>query len=435
VSHGWDLLGGHKHLFLTDDDSAIVHHLHSLSCSVRMKGSSSSNGPQRRGKSTGAGKAWVVVLIVVTLATIFAGDAWSNSYITSLETSYLASLEGLETTFGIGSTGSSKSKSSSVESLLDRVQYLETKLNAYLAFTSDPFLANKSPAKCEKSVMIKEIACKADEKCELDDQEVCLDTFPVIGGATDAAPSAKSAQSTAKNGKKNCVVYDFGIRESPEYGLAFAKAPFDCQVVGFDPSPVSVEWWKKEKDNILAKYPGYTFHAVGAAGHDGMLELREYDWGQVSIVEFPTRVVDVTRCTGQNCKYTFHKKQGSFNIPVKTLATVMKELGHQRVNLLKVDVEGGEYTFLEKMIDDLSCRKVDQITMEWHHYNHDIRYGVTSSPQRNLIVALLSERCGLEQFWTHDGAKGWPSNQKLYAEMGITLYYTLTSFKRVKWDF
>jgi len=392
-----------------------------------MKATSSPHGPQRKGKSSGARKSSVVALIAVAviLATIFAGDAWSNSYISSLENSYLSSLEGLETKFGIGSIGGSSSRSSTVESLVDRVQYLETKLNAYLAFTSDPFLANKAPAKCTKSVMIKEIACKEDENCAVDDQLVCLDTFPVIGGTP----------SKISNSKKNCVVYDFGIRESPEYGLAFAKTPFDCQVVGFDPSPVSVEWWKKEKDNILAKYPGYTFQAVGAAGHDGMLELREYDWGQVSIIEFPTRVVDVTRCQGQNCKYTFHEKQGSFNIPVKTLATVMKELGHHRINLLKVDVEGGEYTFLEKMIDDLSCRRVDQITMEWHHYNHDIRYGVTSSPQRNLIVALLSERCGLEQFWTHDGAKGWPSNQKLYAEMGVTLYYTLTSFKRVKWDF
>ena len=396
-----------------------------------MKVPSSPVGVQRKGKSSGARKSSAVVLIATAciLATIFAGDAWSNSYISSLENSYLSSLEGLETTLGIGSTGGSVSRSSRVESLLDRVQYLETKLNAYLAFTSDPFLANKAPATCTKFVNIHEIACKVGEECAVDDQQVCLDAFPVTGGATVAAASA------ASNSKKNCVVYDFGIRASPEYGLAFAKKPFDCQVVGFDPSPISVEWWKREKDNILANYPGYSFQAVGAAGHDGMLELREYDWGQVSIIEFPTRVVDVTRCEGQNCKYTFHKKQGSFNIPVKTLATIMKELGHQRINLLKVDVEGGEYTFLEKMIDDLSCRQVDQITMEWHHYNHDIRYGVTSSPQRNLIVALLSERCGLEQFWAYDGAKGWPSNQKLYAEMGVTLYYTLTSFKRVKWEF
>jgi hypothetical protein len=35
--------------------------------------------------------------------------------------------------------------------------------------------------------------------------------------------------------------------QSPEYGLAFAKAPFDCQVVGFDASPVSLKWWEKKR--------------------------------------------------------------------------------------------------------------------------------------------------------------------------------------------
>ena len=373
--------------------------------------------PQRKGKSTGSGKAFAVALIIISVICVnfLSGDLWSKPY-----------LEGRETTFGIGGTDGV----SSVESLLDRVQYLETKLNSYLSFTSDPFLAMKSPAQCTKSVMIKEISCKEGEKCELDDQSVCLDSFPVIGNAAD---EAAAAPSKTNNSKTNCVVYDFGIRESPEYGLAFAKDPFNCQVVGFDPSPISLNWWEKEKETVLAKYPGYTFHAVGAAGHDGMLELREYDWGQVSIIQFPTRLLDLTRCVGPDCEFTVFNKQGSFEIPVKTLATIMKELGHQRINLLKVDVEGGEFTFLEKMIDDLSCRQVDQLTMEWHHYDYDSRYGVTSNPQRNLIVALLAERCGLEQFWT-DG-EGRPSNKKLYTEMGMRLHYALSSFKRVRWDF
>lgn len=67
--------------------------------------------------------------------------------------------------------------------------------------------------------------------------------------------------------------------------------------------------------------------------------------------------------------------------------------------MLKVDIEGSEYMFLDKRIDDLSCRKVDQRAVEWHPYDHDTRYGVTRSPQRNVLVALCNERCGLEQVW------------------------------------
>ena len=378
----------------------------------------------RRKKSRAAGMAWTttILIAVVLFATILGGVEWTNSY--------FASLEGLEVTFGTQTNGN-KSSNVMEDKVADRIRYLETKLNTYLAFTSDPFLANKArPAICSNAVMIKKIACQTDERCELDDQSVCMDQFPAF--AVGMEESATPPENSSAN--KNCVVYDFGIRESPEYGLAFAKAPFNCQVIGFDPSPISVTWWENKRDDIISKYPAYKFQPVGAGGHDGMLVLREYDWGQVSIIGFPELKVDVTRCEWGACKYIFHEVQKEFHIPVKTLSTIMTELGHQRIDLLKLDVEGGEYLFLEKMIDDLSCRQVDQITMEWHHYDHDIRYGVTSSPQRNLIVALLSERCGLEQFWTHP-SKGWPSNQKLYAEMGMTLYYTVSSFKRTKWDF
>jgi len=210
--------------------------------------------------------------------------------------------------------------------------------------------------------------------------------------------------------------------------LAFAK---QCTVIGFDPSPISVEWWKKNKNEITAEHPLYNFSPRGAGGFDGTIELGEYDWGQVSIIQFPERVINTNDCnTHGACKYHFHK-QTKVRIPVQTLFSAMKEHGHSRISLLKLDVEGSEYAFLEAMIDDLSCRKVDQLVLEWHHYDHDTRYGVTSNPQVNVLVALLKERCGLEQFWIH-ASRGWPSNQKIYAEMGMTLYYSLSSFKRTK---
>eukprot|EP00536_Pseudo-nitzschia_multiseries_P007317 jgi/Psemu1/287039/fgenesh1_pg.171_\ len=318
---------------------------------------------------------------------------------------------------------------SEVQRLQDRIQYLETKVDSYLAYSKDPFLGTKTTATCSRQVLIKDIACPDKTKeCQLDNTLVCMDDLPY-----DLNDGAKGKNTKPKSkGKKDCIVYDFGIRESPEFGLAFTQ---QCDVVGFDPSPISIEWWKSEEKNIRAKHPRYDFMGVGAGGIDGEIKLREYDWGQVSIIEFPSRVIDLSQCNSNGaCKYTRHELQKSFPIPVRTLKTIMTQRKHKRVDLLKLDVEGSEYAFLEKMIDDLSCRKVDQLIMEWHHYDYDVRYGVTSNPQINVLVALLKERCGLEQYWVH-GSKGWPSNQKLYAEMGMNLYYTLSSFKRTKWDF
>eukprot|EP00535_Pseudo-nitzschia_heimii_P003895 CAMPEP_0197178638 /NCGR_PEP_ID=MMETSP1423-20130617/3858_1 /TAXON_ID=476441 /ORGANISM="Pseudo-nitzschia heimii, Strain UNC1101" /LENGTH=368 /DNA_ID=CAMNT_0042628421 /DNA_START=104 /DNA_END=1210 /DNA_ORIENTATION=+ len=312
-----------------------------------------------------------------------------------------------------------------LQEMEDRIQYLETKLDSYLAYGKDPFLSMKEPAKCKDKKTIKEIACPENKRCEVDNSAICLDDLPYDRDGNDK-------KTKGKKKKDKCVVYDYGIRESPEFGLAFAK---QCDVVGFDPSPISAKWWKKKKGSILKEHPGYSFSNVGAGGVDGDLELREYDWDQVSIIQFPQRVINTNDCNKEGkCKYHMHDRQKSFFVPVQTLKTSMTEHKHSRVHLLKLDVEGSEYSFLETMIDDLSCRKVDQLVMEWHHYDHDIRYGMTSNPQINVLVALLKERCGLEQFWVH-GSKGWPSNDKVYAEMGMTLYYNLASFKRTRWNF
>ena len=313
-------------------------------------------------------------------------------------------------------------------------------------------MSQKNPAKCKDRRLIKELAgCKKGvKKCSLDNQAICLDDFPIQNwpkssnsksvnnidnnSGNNEEKNNNNNKRDANNNKDSCLVYDFGIRKSPEYGLAFAEQ--NCTVVGFDPSPISTKWWKESSKRIREAYPTYDFVPLGAGGIDGDLELREYDWGQVSIIEFPTRVVDTTNCTdGGTCRYKYHDTQKTFTIPVRTLQTLMNHLNHtrNRIHLLKLDVEGSEYMFLEQMIEDLSCRKIDQLTLEWHHYAYDVRYGITSNPQLNVMVALLKQRCGLEQYWTHK-SKGWQSNKKIYVEMGMTLYYTLASFKRTEWN-
>jgi FkbM family methyltransferase len=374
--------------------------------------------------------------------TSAAGDFWiSSSSSSSSSSSYKSGLRQLR-------TSSKRHTSNSIRKLEERIQYLETKLDSYLAYTSDPYLRLQNKAKCSQQRKIKDLACTKEEQsqrgaCDVDNQSVCLDNFkPYIIG------EFKKKESSSNSPNNRCVVYDFGIRESPQYGLAFVKSPFNCDVVGFDPSPISVKWWANNKSKIQSQYNGndtgngsdgthgtYTFQQVGAGGTDGDLTLREYDWDQVSIIEFPQRVVNPNDCNKAGmCKYHFHNKQATHKIPVTTLSSIMSKLKHERVTLLKLDVEGSEYMFVERMIDDLSCRNVDQLTLEWHHYDYDTRYGVTSNPQINMLVALLDERCGLQQYWTHEST-GWPSNQKVYAEMHMTLYYTLSSFIRTRWTF
>lgn len=77
----------------------------------------------------------------------------------------------------------------------------------------------------------------------------------------------------------------------------------------------------------------------------------------MSILRFPTSWVN---CTESRLRYaqnvaqgltpdpfTYHCKveweaHGTVRLPVRTLGSVMKELGHTRIDVLKIDIEGSE---------------------------------------------------------------------------------------------
>lgn len=289
-------------------------------------------------------------------------------------------------------------------SLEARIRYLELKTNSFMNFGSNPFFGLvANPSLCQKSSTLQEFGCKAGRegvhgnnlKCAgLFDHEVCLDELP--------KPGTKQ-ESPEAGGKKNsddppCLIYDFGIRAQPQFGATMAR-DFGCEVHGFDPSPVSIDWWDSDGAKELRELPNYHFHPYGAGGVDGVVTLKEYNWGQVSILRYPTYTLD---CQGKDpCSLVFHDSK-AFELPVKTLPTIIKELGHEgkTIDVLKVDVEGSEYAFLENLLDSIGgCPDfIKQISLEWHHFSWDSKYGEGASPSINAIVTLL-HTCGLKSFW------------------------------------
>ena len=284
--------------------------------------------------------------------------------------------------------------------------------------------SHNEPGACKKSSNLIEFdpRCKGDDdnarhhSCPgLFDHSICLDNFP----------PAKAPPNT-KGGK--CLIYDFGIREQPEFGVTMANH-FGCEVHAFDPSPVSTEFAKKSLADGTVK--NYHFHPYGAGGRDGNVELFEYDWGQVSILNF-ARHVDLKKCLDtKDCGHV-NPPHKPFSLPVKTLPTIMKELGHTHIDVIKLDVEGSEYVFLEQMLDTYGCPPCDQLTLEWHHFTFDQRYGSGSSPSINAISTVLRS-CGFKQFF-HYTAGGWPSAEYQYTFMGMhNVRYNSVSFIKQKY--
>ena len=208
---------------------------------------------------------------------------------------------------------------------------------------------------------------------------------------------------------------------------------FGCEVHAFDPSPVSIKWWNSNHARHLRSLPNYHFHPYGAGGVDGEVILNEYNWDQVSIMRYPSIHLDCNEGKDSpHCGVKFQESQ-QFQLPVKTLPTIRRELGHEgrTIDILKIDVEGSEYSFMENMFDTQGgCpHYVNQLTLEWHHMPWDARYGEGSSPSINALATLM-HACGLKMFWQFQWG-GWPSKDRIYQEMGLhDMRYNVASFHR-----
>ncbi|MEM6393195.1 MAG: FkbM family methyltransferase [Planctomycetota bacterium] len=127
------------------------------------------------------------------------------------------------------------------------------------------------------------------------------------------------------------VVMCFGVGGDASFDLALIERT-GCRVHAFDPTPRARSFGQQTAE----EHPAFVFHEVGLWSSDTELEFFE-----------PAREGHVS--------YSATNLQGtskSVRCPVKRLSTLMGELGVDRVDLLKIDVEGAEYEGLSGMLDD-----------------------------------------------------------------------------------
>jgi FkbM family methyltransferase len=141
------------------------------------------------------------------------------------------------------------------------------------------------------------------------------------------------------------VVYSFGIGEDISFDLAFIDR-FGAKVHAFDPTPKSIEWVKRQDVP-----PALVLHEFGLADYDGLASFAP--------PEDPDHV-----------SHTVLERQNasgpSIEVEVKRLDTVMAMLGHDRVDVLKMDIEGAEYGVIDHLVQKHDLPQ--QVLLEFHHH-------------------------------------------------------------------
>lgn len=181
---------------------------------------------------------------------------------------------------------------------------------------------------------------------------------------------------------EDSIIYCVGIGTDVTFDVGLIEQ-LGCRVSAMDPTPTSLEWVRAQ--SLPAKLDVIE---CGLAAHDGVLTLFEpSDPSHVSHSVFETRA-----------------GVESVDVPVARLSTLMDQLGHDHVDLLKMDIEGAEYDVIDDIVG--SGIVVGQVLVEFHHFRDEIPVDKTSraiSSLRDAGYRLFSiSASGYEYSFVHE---------------------------------
>ncbi|MEZ6128492.1 MAG: FkbM family methyltransferase [Planctomycetaceae bacterium] len=157
------------------------------------------------------------------------------------------------------------------------------------------------------------------------------------------------------------VVYSFGVGEDASFDMQLIER-FNLSVHAFDPTPKSIEWVQRQ--NLPEKF---ILHEYGVADFDG------------TVAFYPPENPDHVSHTILNRTSAGREP---ITVPVKSLRSILHELNQDRIDVLKMDIEGAEYDVIRDIFQGDVFPK--QILVEFHH-----RFpGISAARTRDSIEAI-----------------------------------------------
>ncbi|MEX2215041.1 MAG: FkbM family methyltransferase [Phycisphaeraceae bacterium] len=163
---------------------------------------------------------------------------------------------------------------------------------------------------------------------------------------------------------ESSIVYSLGVGTDISFDLSLIEV-FGLNVWAFDPTPKSLQW-------LQGQTLPDEFHIVpaGIADYDGEATFAP----PIDPQHVSHTMLDRPATASQ-----------AITVPVKTLNTIMRELGHSRIDLLKMDIEGAEYAVLDAML--ASTLRPAQLLVEFHHRFPGVGLNRTKQALRKLNAA------------------------------------------------
>jgi FkbM family methyltransferase len=144
--------------------------------------------------------------------------------------------------------------------------------------------------------------------------------------------------------RPDSIVYSIGIGDDITFDLSLIKA-HGVTIHAFDPTPRSIAYLKSQPLPSAFKW-----HQLGIGGRDGTARFFP--------PENPAHISHTLVSRAQT-------EDRAIEVDVRRLSTVMSELCHHTIDVLKMDIEGAEYDVLDEIVE--RRLPVQQILVEFHH--------------------------------------------------------------------
>ena len=143
---------------------------------------------------------------------------------------------------------------------------------------------------------------------------------------------------------KHPLIYSFGVGEDVSFDIGMVEQ-FGATIHAFDPTPRSNQWIKGQ-----SLPQAFHFHQLGLAGRDAIVPFfPPAGEGHVSFSNAPAGNQSGDPVLAEVC----------------ALDTIMQRLGHNKIDVLKMDIEGFEYQVIEALKSGPHMPRL--ILVEFHH--------------------------------------------------------------------
>ena len=177
-------------------------------------------------------------------------------------------------------------------------------------------------------------------------------------------------------------MYSFGIGEDLSFSQDLLKR-WNCDIYAFDPTPKAIAYVRQSH---LGAQDNFHFYEWGISDRDGtgQFHLPKEELYVPEALVGDSRVEEVSGSViphdGVQCE--------TIDVEFRTLKTIMKQLNHQQIDLLKMDIEGFEWEVFANCSRDIMNR-FDQIVMEVH--------SLTNMEKADIIVKALQNIANTHQ--------------------------------------